>query len=62
MSPDDIKINPKESLINWYKRITMPGKYSTLQVDSFERLINNIQHLYTHARHLPEPFTIKVSF
>ena len=56
---DDIKLLPQEAISAWYKRITQPGKYSTLQVDSFERLVNNMQHLYTHARHLPEPFTLK---
>ena len=28
---DDLKILPQETITGWFKRITMPGKYSTLQ-------------------------------
>lgn len=56
---EDIRILPQETISAWFERITLPGKYSTLQVDSFQRIVKNIQDHYTHARHLPEPFTAK---
>ena len=52
-------IEPEEGVCDWYSRITAEGKFSSLQVESFEKLVTQVSDGYLHARYQPEPFYFK---
>ena len=52
----EICIEPNEDVEEWFSRIAKDGKFSTLQVESFERLVTEVSDNYSHARFMPEPY------
>ena len=56
-SDREIRIFPDEDIDEWFTRIAKDGKFSTLQVESFERLITEVSDSYSHARYMPEPYS-----
>ena len=58
-SNSELVIQPEEGVCDWYSRITAEGKFSSLQVESFEKLVTQVSDGYLHARYQPEPFYLK---
>ena len=58
-SNSELVIQPEEGVCDWYSRITAEGKFSSLQVESFEKLVTQVSDGYLHARYQPEPFYFK---
>merc|ERR1712130_736853 len=54
-----LRILQTEDVELWFSRIAKDGKFSTLQVDSFERLVKSVADGYSRARYMAEEFTYR---